>query len=357
MPLMAHETRTAVVPVIAPDDAGTLRNEVSAAGSLPASASVEVQVAGDGDGLKINELVTAPMTDWNGDGTIDLKDQWIEIFTNNGPGDLTVLLGDASIPHTGFGLSFTDPSGATVVKQFRSVCGSSPACIPLSSITFSGLLMVVQNPGPMAAAGLVQLRDLRIIAPADQVVDEVTVTGVTTSPADEAFARVPDGFDTDTPSDFRRIAGTKGVSNPDGLPIINEVVSRPATDWNHDGVVDAHDQWVEINFGDSSPLSDWQLDFTDVTGAVKSCRLNQVETVKFVRLLVVQDPGSCLPLPTTMAEHATVVLKNVATSAIADTVTITGSTTGVIDEGFARSPDTIGTFFIHVAATRGGSNP
>jgi hypothetical protein len=356
MPLMAHETRAAVRPVIAPDDTGILRNEVSAVGSVPASASVEVVEPADGDGLIINELVTEPVTDWNGDGSIDLTDQWVEILTSHGTGDLVALLGSPSIPHTGFGLEFTDPSGAVVVKQFSSACGSTPACIPLSSITFSGLLMVVQNPGPMAATATVKLRDLRIISLADQVVDEVTVTGMTTGPTDEAFARVPDGFDTDTPSDFRRIAGTKGASNPDGLPIINEVVSKPATDWNHDGAVDGHDQWIEINFGGTSPLSDWQLEFTAASGGVKSCRLDQVETVAFVRLLVVQDPGSCLPLPTTMAEHATVVLKNLVTSAIADSVTITGSTTGVSDEGFARSPDTVGTF-TRVAATRGGSNP
>jgi len=208
----------------------------------------------------------------------------------------------------------------------------------------------------MAAKPTVRLRDLRILDPTAQIVDEITVTGMTTGTSDEGFARVPDGFDTDQPSDFRRIAATKGVSNPDGPPIINEVVSHPATDWNHDGVVDSHDQWIELNFGGTSPMSDWQIEFTASSGGVKSCRLDQVSTIAFVRLLVVQDPGSCLPVPTTMADNATIVLRNLVTSTIVDSVTITGSTTGAGNEGFARSPDTVGTF-TRVAATRGGSNP
>ncbi len=356
MPLAGHETRTAVVPVVAPDDTGTLRNEVSAVGSIPASASVEVVEPADGDGLKINEIVSEPVTDWNGDGTIDSSDQWVEILTTHGVGDLVAILGNPNAPHTGFGLEFTDLSGAQVIKQFSNACGASPLCIPQTAITFSGLLMVVQNPGPMAAKPTVRLRDLRILDPTAQVVDEITVTGMTTGTSDEGFARVPNGFDTDEPSDFRRVAATKGADNPDGPPIINEVVSQPATDWNHDGVVDSHDQWIEINFGGTSPMADWQLEFTAASGGIKSCRLDQVATIAFVRLLVVQDPGSCLPVPSAMAEHATVVLRNLTTSTIVDSVTVTGSTTGVSDEGFARSPDTVGTF-MRVAATRGGSNP
>ena len=111
--------------------------------------------------------MTGPVTDWNGDGTVDSRDQWIELATSNGNDDLAILLSNPNTPHTGFGLEFTDVSGAQVFKPFSSVCADSVPCIPKSSITFFGLLMVVQNPGPMAANAIVRLRDLRIINPAD----------------------------------------------------------------------------------------------------------------------------------------------------------------------------------------------
>ena len=137
------------------------------------------------------------------------------------------------------------------------------------------------------------------------------------------------------PTTSRRVAATRGVNNPDGPPILNEIVTRPVTDWNGDGVIDSHDQWIEINFGAMPVLKSWVLSFS-TSGGVKTCRLDRVATVSFVRLVIVQDPGSCGPLVTTMAENTTVLLRNVATSPIADQITVTGSTSTPSNQGFAQ---------------------
>jgi hypothetical protein len=144
--------------------------------------------------VTINEVVTEPVTDWNGDGVVNAADQWVEVSLYGPIGQLDTWP---------LRLRFTNAANVTVTVPIGSAFPGAR-----NYFDYRGLL-VLQNPGGMAPGTKLELLD-----PGGLVLDEVTVTGTVTGPADEAFARVPHLADHDLPGDFQRRPATRGAFNP-----------------------------------------------------------------------------------------------------------------------------------------------
>lgn len=148
--------------------------------------------AGQLSRVTINEVVTVPVTDWNGDGAVTAADQWVEV-SFSGP---VALLDQWS-------LRFTDALGGTTTVPIGPT-------FPGTRDVFEALgLLVLNAPGPMAPLATLELLD-----PLGTVIDAMTVTGAPIGAADEAVARVPHTADTSSPNDFQRRPATKGSFNP-----------------------------------------------------------------------------------------------------------------------------------------------
>ncbi len=208
----------------APTAEGVLSNQVTAAGADPATASVTIGVS-PATGPVINEVVVAPMRDWDdsgpgGDGitfngvpgtsvapsaAVTTADQWLEIRTNTGsPSELN-----------GWTLTFTDTGGAARTLAI------TPAMLTANGTRYLVLgapgSLVPGLPAPVAIspASVLTLRDTT-----GQVIDIVNLAAITaligpaTGAGNEAIARVPDGVQTNQASDFQRRPASIGGINP-----------------------------------------------------------------------------------------------------------------------------------------------
>jgi hypothetical protein len=216
--LAAHQTVTIPVSATAPG-AGVLRNEVSAPGSIPASASITVVVNPPPPGPAtplINEIVATPIRDWNDSGPggngvpfddapgsnvapsgdVTVADQWIEIRTLTGsPAELN-----------NWTLSFTDTSGASATMTL------TPAMLKTNGTVY---MIIGAPPGGVAPTSIVTLKDTT-----NQLIDSINLAaiaaalGPATGVGDEAIARVPDSVSTGQAADFQRRAASIGKPNP-----------------------------------------------------------------------------------------------------------------------------------------------
>ena len=211
-------------PGTAPAADGVLNNRITADGADPAIAIVTIG-ASPSTSPVINEVVVTPIRDWDdsgpgGDGitlnavpgtgvapspAVTTADQWLEIRTNTGsPTELN-----------GWTLTFTDSAGAartlTLTPAMLTSNGTRYLVLGSPGSLFPGL------PAPVAIspASVLTLRDTT-----GQVIDSVNLAAITalaggaTGIGNEALARVPDGLQTNQPSDFQRRPASIGGINP-----------------------------------------------------------------------------------------------------------------------------------------------
>jgi len=96
--------------------------------------------------VRINELLAAPATvDWNGDGSVDDGDEWIELYN---PGPAVDLSGWLLGPITGKGYEF--PSGTQLASGGFLVLYRSETGLPLAN--FGGRLRLRRPNGTVVSA-------------------------------------------------------------------------------------------------------------------------------------------------------------------------------------------------------------
>jgi hypothetical protein len=215
--LLPGEVRTIVTTVTTPSTEGSLRNELTAPGSQP--TQVVCPPLRFGVPLQrpmINEVVVEPQRDWNdsgpgGDGVpfndvpgtavfpappVTAADQWLEFLTNTGsPLELlnwTLTISDGSLP----------PVIVTLSPANVSTVAGSPYVlfVPPTGISLTSVITLSDNTG--------------------QVVDTISLPaliaalGPATGVANEAIARVPDGNQSHSVTDFARRPGSIRRVNP-----------------------------------------------------------------------------------------------------------------------------------------------
>ncbi|MEQ1868665.1 MAG: papain-like cysteine protease family protein [Vicinamibacterales bacterium] len=164
----------------------------------------------------INEVVVTPQRDWNDSGgggngvafdaipgtgvapspAVTSADQWVELLTNTGtPAELL-----------NWTLEFTNAVGVPVTVTLGPSTLKTTAGSPY---------VLIGAPGGIAVGSIVKLVD-----PTLAVVDEIdlgaihSAVGSATGVGDESLARTPDGFDSNSTSDFVRKPASIGVVNP-----------------------------------------------------------------------------------------------------------------------------------------------
>jgi len=213
--------------------------------------------------ITLNEYLPAPRNiDWNGDGEVDLNDEYIELYNpNTEPVDLG-------------GWQLDDQEG-----------GSRPYLIPPgSAIPARGFLLFFRSDTGVALNNSGD--DMRLFDPHKQLMDQHHYPG---SRLDVSWSRTVDGAGswTDTylpspgspniaptatltptatailsPTPTPTITPTPFPAPADGAIALNEVLTSPKNvDWDGDGVADHLDEWVEIYNGGSTPadLAGWRL--------------------------------------------------------------------------------------------------
>jgi hypothetical protein len=203
--------------------------------------------------VRLNELLPRPYAiDWDGNGTADAYDEWIELYN----------LGPAAADLTGWQLD--DVAG-----------GSRPYTFPAGTLLAPGEFLVRYR----STTGVALNNDAdtaRLLAPDGREVDTFSYTNPR---PDQSYSRTADGTGawTDSyppsPGQSNRpatptptpTAGPTPTPTPTGTPglRLNEILPRPGlVDWNGDGTADAEDEWVELyNAGPAAvDLTGWQLD-------------------------------------------------------------------------------------------------
>jgi hypothetical protein len=187
--LEANESKSFDLTVTMPHGSGLVRNVITCSGCEEDDESFPLLPY-----PVINEVVTEPQSDWNGDGQVSLADQWVEIWTSAGVEELRTWT-----------LEFTASNGT---DQVFTITPGDPRIVASADQR----RLVITGFGEMAANTTLRLRPYHPTGTAP-VADEVAITGQATSSDDEAFARVPDLIDRDSVNDFRRQAATRGAAN------------------------------------------------------------------------------------------------------------------------------------------------
>jgi uncharacterized protein YdeI (BOF family) len=200
-------------------------------------------------GLFINEFMPDPAQDWNNDGSADDDDEWIEIYNANA---FNVDLSGWQLDDVANGGSapYTIPHGTTLAPYGFLVFFRAQTNLALNNTN----------------------DDVRLLHADASVADTISYQ---TSASNASWSRVPDGANYFT----LYCPPTPGASNCSIAPtptltptpfaqkiFINEFLPAPYQDWNHDGTLDAGDEWIELyNASNQSvDLSGWKLD--DVKG-------------------------------------------------------------------------------------------
>lgn len=208
------------------------------------SATPSVPAPPAPDGVFVNEFLPDAAQDWNGDGSGDEKDEWIELYNNN---SFAVELSGWQLDDAANGGSapFTFPVGTVIGEHGFVVLYGRDTGLALNNSS----------------------DDVRLLKPTGDVADTISYSG---SAPDASWARMPDAaafFTRDCPP-------TPGSSNcsiaptPSPTPLpwaeirLNEFMPAPFHDWNGDGTLDTGDEWVELyNASNQSvDLGGWKLD-------------------------------------------------------------------------------------------------
>jgi hypothetical protein len=185
-------------------------------------------------GIKINEIVTAPQTDWNdtvgGDGTpfndtpgtglIDRNDEWLELVNTSGVTcDLTgMLLHMLDGSNYTYELGVTNDGQTLVFSAGGSITSFGPNEYlvigdPSGSDSMEDDIWVRLD--EQAGGGVVDEVALGSTLAGDSSSANNAPAGTSTGQADEAIARTPDGGDTNADdADWAAGAATIGAANP-----------------------------------------------------------------------------------------------------------------------------------------------
>lgn len=210
---------------------------------LPPPTAIPVPGATESTLVRLNEVLPKPVSiDWNGDGDVNVGDEWIEIYNGGGtPVDL-------------IGWSLDDRPGQ----------GSSPYLFTTHTVIPPGGFLVVYH----AETGLALNDggdDVCLSDPLGQPVDCMTYTDAA---PDRSWARSEDGLgswgvdQTPTPGASNLHVSEELVVQC-GSVRLNEVLPAPReVDWDGDGLADYEDEWIElVNLSaDPIPLAGWRLD-------------------------------------------------------------------------------------------------
>lgn len=224
--------------------------------------------------VRLNEFMPDPASDWNGDGTPNEDDEYIEIF-NAGPAPVDIggwMLDD--VDDTAQGLSIFAPDG------------SRPYVVPPNTIVDPGAFVVFFR----GVTGVILNNDgdwVRLLRTDGTLVEAFEYAS---SRDDQAYSKVFDGGSewtrlyapspgrsntpsgtptpspTATPGLSRTPTPTPTVTNtPQPLSTtvsLNEAMPWPDHDWNGDGQITSGDEYIELyNSGDQPvDLGGWQLD-------------------------------------------------------------------------------------------------
>ena len=232
--------------------------------------------------VRINEFLPRPAeVDWDGDGTADANDEWIELF--------------------GFTDGLVDLVGWML--DDRADGGTSPYTMPPGTILESGGFLVFHR----STTGIALNDDgdvVRLLSPDGA---EMDLCAFPAPKRDSSFSRTADGFGewttgyppspgepnrpaspTPTPAQtFTPVVSTTatGTVRPSATPTppyrppdpaeirLNEFLPNSSDkDWNGDGDANAYDEWIElVNLADCPvDLTGWQLD--DATGGTAPYR-------------------------------------------------------------------------------------
>ncbi|MBC8449218.1 MAG: lamin tail domain-containing protein, partial [Chloroflexi bacterium] len=186
-------------------------------------------------GVMLNEFLPAPRdVDWDGDGTADADDEWIEVFNGSGQ---TVDLG---------GFLLDDEAEA----------GSAPYVIPAGTVIEPGGFLVFFRRDTRLALNN-DGDDVRLLGPDGALLDSFTYDTVV---RDGSWGRTTDGGGQWTldypPSPGRPNQPATPTPTPTSTPtatpyplgvMLNEFLPAPRdVDWDGDGTADADDEWIEV---------------------------------------------------------------------------------------------------------------
>jgi len=196
-------------------------------------------------GLFVNEFMPDPAQDWNNDGSADDDDEWIEIYNAN----------TFSVDLSGWQLD--DVANG----------GSAPYTLPGRAIIApNGFLIFFRADTNIALNN--SNDDARLLHPDSAVADAISYTS---SASNASWSRVPDGADyfslycppTPNASNCSVVPTPTITPTPFAQTVfINEFLPVPYKDWNHDNVLDAGDEWIELYNASNHAvdLSGWQVD-------------------------------------------------------------------------------------------------
>lgn len=244
-------------------------------------------------GISLNEFLPDPASDWNGDGTANLDDEYIELFNAN----------SFAVDLSGWLLDDVD-DGAAAGKARPA--GVAPYPLPAgTSIPANGFLVLFRSQSGVALNN--EGDWVRLLRPDRTVAEAIEYTA---SRDDEAYSKTTDGGaewtrsyppspgSTNTPAGTPTATPTASVTgtvtatttgtvtatptatasatptatpavNPSGLSL-NEYLPDPASDWDGDGAASQEDEYIELfNANDEAiDLGGWRLDDVDDGGAL-----------------------------------------------------------------------------------------
>lgn len=195
--------------------------------------------------LYINEFMPDPDQDWNGNGIADENDEWIELYNANGfEVDLSSWFLD----------DVADGGSAPFIFARGTIISAHGYLIFSRALTHIAL----NNAND----------DVRLLKPDATLADSISYK---TSDPNASWSRVPDGVNyfaaycPPTPNASNcTIAPTPTLTpTPFASKVhLNEILSAPYKDWNHDSILDSGDEWIELYNGSTRmvDLSGWYLD-------------------------------------------------------------------------------------------------
>ncbi len=331
----------------------------------------------------VNEVVSDPEQDWEDDGgplaftgtagvgAVGTGDEYVELKNTSGAGlDLTSCVLDmVDASREKFVFSVVDAAGSPYVRVFNADGTLAGGASMINSIPMGGYVLLGNPSGSLSNAIAVS-----VVSDAGAN-DTAMVNAAAGSLLDESASRFPDGGDTDIDADdFAPIAATPGASNGQlcsvatGAAVVNEVLTDPQQDFNHDDLVgtpfigpgssttiNADDEFVELkntsgaaadltgcvlvmNDGTdekwvlqaiNAPADPYVLVFDDLGAFVGNAEvLNAVPMGGYV--LIGDPPGSLNNGITVALEHDQGTL---------DSVTVSANANGLLDETASRFPD------------------
>jgi len=229
----------------------------------PAPSITPTPTPYDRSSVRLNEILPRPATvDWNGDGTADLYDEWVELHN---PGATPIDLTGWALDDIADGGSapYVFPAAALLAAAGAPAGFSQAAVLPPG-----GYLVIFRSTSGVAFNN--DSDTVRLLGPDAALVDAFSYVN---PPADRSFSRTADGAWTTSyppsPGGPNTAPSPTPTATPTGSPTpfpsgvtLNELLPDPdAVDWDGDAATTEEDEWIELyNAGaDTAHLAGWAL--------------------------------------------------------------------------------------------------